>query len=89
VEDRPPADDSKGTAVTEEMTATTTDGTALQRGQEVLVKAGTEPLGAGVVDAITEDGSIVWVVFGGTTGRRMFIPEDQARFTVLPPSSIR
>jgi hypothetical protein len=73
----------------DEMTALTVDGTVLRRGQDVMVRAGAEDLGAGVVDDFTEDGSVVWVIFGGATPRRMFIPEDQAQFTVLPPVSIR
>jgi hypothetical protein len=74
---------------TDEMTAATVDGSALMRGQEVRVQVGDEALGTGVVDDITEDGSIVWVIFGGAVPRRMFIPEDQARFQVLPPTSMR
>jgi hypothetical protein len=74
---------------TNEMITLSLDGTALRRGQEVFVRAGSEDLGTGVVDDLTEDGSIVWVIFGGVTPRRMFIPEDQARSTVLPPSSVR
>lgn len=74
---------------TSELTETTVDGSALQRGQEVRVRVGSEDLGAGKVDDLTEDGSIVWVVFGGATPRRMFIPEDEARYTVLAPASVR
>lgn len=74
---------------TDEMTEPTADGSTLRRGQDVRVQAGDEDLGAGKVDDLTEDGSIVWVIFGGATPRRMFIPEDQARFTVLPPASVR
>lgn len=61
----------------------------LRCGQEVRVRCGAEDLGAGIVDAITEDGSIAWVIFSGATGRRMFMAEDQAQFTVLPPTSVR
>lgn len=71
------------------MTELTVDGSALLRGQEVRVSAGSEALGAGKVDDLTEDGSIVWVLFGGASPRRMFIPEDEARYTVLPPVSVR
>lgn len=46
-------------------------------------------LGTGVVDDLTEDGSIVWIVFGGAEPRRMFLEEDAARYMVLPPTSIR
>lgn len=35
-------------------------------------------LGTGVVDDLTEDGSIVWIVFGGAEPRRMFLEEDAA-----------
>ncbi|MDJ0459908.1 hypothetical protein PUN71_022120 [Arthrobacter sp. NQ7] len=73
---------------TEEMTNRTVDSTALWRGQRVRVHAGVHDLGAGVVDDLTEDGSIVWIVFGGAEPRRMFIEEDAARYSVLPPSSI-
>jgi hypothetical protein len=73
----------------DEMTALTVDGAELRRGQEVRVQAGDEALGTGVVDDFTEDGSAIWVIFGGASPRRLFIPEDQARFQVLPPSSVR
>lgn len=72
---------------TDEMTETT-DGTSLWRGQEVLVRAGGHNLGRGIVDDLTDDGSIVWIVFGGAEPRRMFLEEDAARYTVLPPTSI-
>lgn len=78
--------DERNLMGSEEMTAVTIDGAPLRRGQEVMVHAGAEDLGAGVVDDFTEDGSIVWVIFGGAAPRRMFIPEDQARFAVLPPA---
>ncbi|MDP9889514.1 hypothetical protein [Pseudarthrobacter enclensis] len=71
------------------MTATTVKGSALWRGQGVRVQAGGHDLGTGVVDDLTEDGSIVWIVFGGAEPRRMFLEEDAARYTVLPPTSIR
>ena len=74
---------------TDEMAALTVERAALRRGQDVRVQTGDEDLGAGRVDDLTEDGSIVWVVFDGAMPRRMFIPEDQARFTVLPPAPIR
>lgn len=74
---------------TDEMTDRTVDGTALWQGQEVRVYAGGRDLGTGVVDDLTVDGSIVWVVFGGAEPRRMFLEEDAARYAVLPPTSIR
>ena len=76
---------------TDEMTMTpmAADGRALRRGQEVLVRAGDENLGKGKIDDFTENGEIVWVMFGGATPRRMFIPEDAAEFTVLPPLTVR
>jgi hypothetical protein len=74
---------------TDEMTTLNVHGSELLRGQEVMVHVGEEAIGTGVVDDLTEDGSVVWVIFGGAIGRRMFIPEDQARFTVLTPASVR
>lgn len=71
------------------MTELAVDGSALLRGQEVLVRVGSEDLGAGIVDDLNEDGTMVWVIFGGATPRRMFIPEDEAQYTVLPPMSVR
>ena len=69
-----------------ETTETTVDGTALWRGQEVRVHAGGHDLGIGFVDDLTDDGSIVWIVFCGAEPRRMFLKEDAVRYTVLPPS---
>jgi hypothetical protein len=74
---------------TDEMTETTVDGAALWRGQEVRVYAGGYDLGTGFVDDLTDDGSIVWIVFGGVELRRMFLEDDAARYTVLPPPSLR
>lgn len=74
---------------TEEMTETTVDGTALWRGQEVRVHAGGRVIGTGVVDDLTDDGSIVWIVSGRAQPRRVFLKEDAARYTVLPATSIR
>ncbi|TQJ36738.1 hypothetical protein [Arthrobacter sp. SLBN-122] len=68
---------------TDEMTDTTVDGTALWQGQEVRVYAAGCDLGTGLVDDLTVDGSIVWIVFGGAEPRRMFLEEDAARYTVL------
>ncbi|WP_324642379.1 hypothetical protein [Pseudarthrobacter sp. LT1] len=36
-------------------------------------------LGHGTVDDLTDDGSIVWIVFGGAEPRRMFLEEGSAR----------
>ncbi|GAA4035190.1 hypothetical protein GCM10023063_19480 [Arthrobacter methylotrophus] len=81
-------DDLKASSVnTDEMNVLRTGGSALRRGQQVWVRVGAEDLGTGKVDDMTDDGSMVWVVFGGATPRRMFIPEDQAEFTVLPLDS--
>lgn len=74
---------------TDELTEATVDGSALWRGQEVRVRMRGNDLGTGVVDDLTEDGSIVWIMFGGAEPRRMFIEEDAARFAVLPPTSFR
>ncbi|ACL42061.1 hypothetical protein Achl_4110 (plasmid) [Pseudarthrobacter chlorophenolicus A6] len=71
------------------MTELTVDGSALLRGQEVRVRVGSENLGTGIVDDLSEDGTMVWIIFGGATPRRMFIPEDKAQYTVLPPASVR
>jgi hypothetical protein len=71
------------------MTALTVNGAELRRGQEVRVQAGDKALGTGVVDDFAADGSAIWVIFGGASPRRLFIPEDQARFTVLPITSVR
>jgi hypothetical protein len=72
---------------TEKMNRPTTRRAALLPGQAVHVRLGCSDLGAGIVDDRTEDGDIVWIRFGGATPRRMFIAEDPAEFTVLPPGS--
>ncbi|MDT0168889.1 hypothetical protein [Pseudarthrobacter sp. BRE9] len=46
-------------------------------------------LGHGTVDDLTDDGSIVWIVFGGAEPRRMFLEEGPGKYTVLAPISIR
>lgn len=74
---------------TDEMAGMTVDGSALWRGQEVRVHVGGHSFGEGIVEDLTDDGSIVWIVFGGAEPRRMFLEEDSARYTVLPPTSIR
>lgn len=81
--------DGTSTMSTDEMNEMTVDGAALWRGQEVRVHAGGHDLGRGIVDDLTDDGSIVWIVFGGAEPRRMFLEEDAARYTVLAPTSIR
>ena len=54
----------------DEMTETTVDGAPLWRGQEVRVHAGAHDRGTGFVDDLINDGSIVWIVFGGAEPRR-------------------
>jgi hypothetical protein len=58
----------------------------LRSGQEVHVRLGSQDLGTGRVDAVTEDGEAVWVIFGGATPRRLFLIDDQAEFTLLSVS---
>lgn len=74
---------------TSEMTEMTVDGSSLLPGQEVRVRVGSEDLGPGMVDDLNEDGTMVWIIFGGAVPRRMFIPEDEAQYIVLPPASGR
>lgn len=59
-----------------------TDLADLLPGQRVRVSAGFTNLGAGLVDARTDDGSMVWVDFGGAYSRRLFMAEDRARFAL-------
>jgi len=61
----------------------TTRRSELLPGQIVHVRLGSRDFGLGTVDDRTEDGSIVWILFGGPTPRRMFLDEDPAVFTVL------
>lgn len=47
--------------------------------QQVVVFLGRTEVGRGVVDEMSPDGSVVWVVFDGAPTRRMFLqgdPED-------------
>lgn len=74
---------------TNEMSGTTASRSSLLPGQVVHVQLGPADLGAGTVEERTIDGSIIWIRFGGVTPRRMFLDEDPAVFTVLPPASVR
>ncbi|WP_285251052.1 hypothetical protein [Pseudarthrobacter sp. fls2-241-R2A-168] len=49
---------------------------ALPVGQWVRLSRDGVPLGCGVVDGTTPDGSIIWVVMDGWAERRMFHRED-------------
>ena len=66
-----------------ETTGKVTPPRALRRGQEVRVRAGAEDLGTGTVDDMTADGAHIWVIFGGSTPRRLFIDEDEADYRVV------
>ncbi len=48
----------------------------LQPGQRVRVSLGGYQIGAGVVDDMSRDGSIIWVLFDGTFFRKMFLESD-------------
>jgi hypothetical protein len=74
---------------TDEKTGTMTHRRSLLRGQEVNVRLDRTDLGTGLVDDMTDNGDIVWVIFGGPIPRRMFLAEDPAEFTVLPAASDR
>jgi hypothetical protein len=50
--------------------------TALPAGQWVRLSRDGIPLGCGVVDGTTPDGSIIWVLLDGWPERRMFHRED-------------
>jgi hypothetical protein len=68
----------------EEKTGTLTHPGSLRTGQEVHVRVGSEDLGRGRIDDMTDGGDTVWVFFGGATPRRLFIDEDAAEYRVLP-----
>ncbi|WP_160292491.1 hypothetical protein [Arthrobacter sp. SPG23] len=53
------------------------------------MRVGSVNLGTRIVDDLNEGGTMVWVVFGGAVPGRMFIPEDEAQYTVLPPTSLQ
>lgn len=71
---------------TSETTGTPTHQGDLRSGQDVHVRLGSQDLGTGRVDVVTEDGEAVWVIFGGATPRRLFLIEDPTEFTVLSGS---
>jgi hypothetical protein len=48
----------------------------LRRRQQVVVFLGRTEVGRGVVDEMSPDGSVVWVVFDGAPTRRMFLQDD-------------
>lgn len=72
----------------EELTGKNIHWSELRRGQEVRVRLGAEDLGAGMVDDLTSDGQAIWIIFGGPTPRRVFIPEDRARFTTVERETV-
>jgi hypothetical protein len=49
---------------------------ALPPGQWVRLSRDGVPLGCGVVDGTTPDGSVIWVVMDGWPERRMFHRQD-------------
>ncbi|MDQ0674373.1 MULTISPECIES: hypothetical protein [Micrococcaceae] len=49
---------------------------ALPPGQWVRLSRDGQPLGCGVVDGATPDGSVIWVVMDGWPERRMFHRQD-------------
>ena len=55
---------------------------ALPRGLPVRVTADRRYLGRGTVDGATPDGSVLWVLFNGTEGRRMFHRDDHIHVEV-------
>lgn len=57
----------------------------LPRGLPVRITADGRYLGAGTVDAATPDGSVLWVLFTGMEGRRMFHRDDQILIEVALP----
>lgn len=51
----------------------------LRMGEHVIVSLHGRWIGTGVVDAMAQDASIIWVVFDGAYTRKMFLqgdPED-------------
>ena len=49
---------------------------SLRPGQEVEVREPGQAGGAGVIDDLTPDGSVVWVWLNGQSPRRMFLEGD-------------
>jgi hypothetical protein len=56
---------------------------ALPTGQPVRLSQDGRPIGSGVVDGTTPDGSIVWVVLDGWRERRMFHREDYVQVEII------
>lgn len=59
------------------------DRSALRRGQQVMVTRHGDEVGTGVVDDVTGDGSVVWIVFGGAFPRRLFLESDPEEILAL------
>jgi hypothetical protein len=55
---------------------------ALPTGQPVRLSQDGRPIGSGVVDGTTSDGSIIWVVLDGWRERRMFHREDYVQVEI-------
>jgi hypothetical protein len=55
---------------------------ALPTGQPVRLSQDGRPIGSGVVDGSTPDGSIIWVVLDGWRERRMFHREDYVQVEI-------
>jgi ribosomal protein L24 len=51
---------------------TGTDWSELRPGDKVSIVRGNRVTASGIVDAMTEDASTVWVLFEGVAPRRMF-----------------
>ena len=48
----------------------------LKEGEHVIVGLNGRWIGTGVVDALTQDASTIWVVFDGAYTRKMFLQGD-------------
>jgi hypothetical protein len=55
---------------------------ALPTGQPLRLLQDGRPIGSGVVDGSTRDGSIIWVVLDGWRERRMFHREDYVQVEI-------
>jgi hypothetical protein len=62
----------KQSAETAEAVQTGTDWSELRPGDRVAIVRGNRVTASGIVDAMTEDASTVWVLFEGVAPRRMF-----------------